>query len=61
MKHVIVSRHAAAIQFIRETAPALAEARVVESATEADVAGQVVYGNLPLHLAALAAEVNVIE
>ncbi len=35
--------------------------RVVAEATPADVTGKVVYGNLPLHLAALAAQVWVIE
>lgn len=61
MKRVIVSRHPAAIQFIREEAPEFAEAPVLASATEADVRGRVVAGNLPLHLAAEAAVVVAVE
>lgn len=59
--HIIVSRHPAAINFIRATAPAFADAPVVISATPDDVRGKVVAGNLPLHLAALAAEVVAVE
>lgn len=34
---------------------------ILASATPDDVRGKIVYGNLPLHLAALAAELHVIE
>lgn len=36
-------------------------ARIVAAANAEDVRGRIVYGNLPLHLAALAAEVRAIE
>jgi hypothetical protein len=75
MNIVIVSRHAAACQFVASelnavyaggeiNAVVLPDGNripVLSSATPADVQGKVVYGNLPLHLAALAAEVRVIE
>jgi putative CRISPR-associated protein (TIGR02620 family) len=62
---VIVSRHAAAIEFVRlalidkgvdpDTVP------VIANATAEDVTGREVYGNVPMHLAALAATVWAIE
>ncbi len=58
---LIVSRHAAAIEFIRAESPEFADAKVIAIACPADVAGNVVAGNLPLHLAALAAEVVAVE
>lgn len=61
MDHIIVSRHPAAIEFIRAHAPEFVSAPVVEQATPEDVRGKVVAGNLPLHLAALAAEVVAVE
>jgi hypothetical protein len=52
MKCVIVSRHAAAIEFIRRELPAVfADAPVLASATASQVRGMVVAGNLPLDLA----------
>jgi len=59
--NVIVSRHPATIEYIREALPDFAEAPVVAQATPDDVCGNVVAGNLPLHLAALAAEVIAVE
>lgn len=61
MKTVIVSRHAAAIEFIRETLPSFADTPVIESATADAVRNASVAGNLPLHLAALAREVYAVE
>jgi len=61
MERVIVSRHPAAIEFIRWQAPEFATAPVLASATADDVRGKIVAGNLPLHLAALAAEVVAVE
>lgn len=58
---VIVSRHPAAIEFIREEAGLPEDTPVIEQATAADVEGKDVYGNIPLHLAALAATVHVVE
>lgn len=61
MDHVIVSRHQAAIEFIRLAAPEFAGAPVLAQAGPDDVKGKVVAGNLPLHLAALAAEMVAVE
>jgi len=57
---LIVSRHPATIEFIQERAH-LGGVIVLESATAEDVRGRIIYGNLPLHLAALAAEVVAVE
>lgn len=62
---VIVSRHPAAIEFCREAAsrdfPG-SDARVIAgNADIADVHGAIVYGNVPMHLAAAAAEVRAVE
>jgi hypothetical protein len=54
MNRVIVSRHPAAVAFIRRELPEFADAPVVATATAEDVAGKDVAGNLPLELAALA-------
>jgi hypothetical protein len=61
MDSIIISRHPAAIEFIRRERPDLADAPVVAQATAEDVAGRRVFGNLPLSLAAQAAECWVIE
>ena len=58
---VIVSRHAGAIAFIRSSDLRFADAEVVAQATWADVAGRLVAGNLPLHLAAAAAAIVAVE
>ncbi|MGB9848886.1 MAG: CRISPR-associated protein Csx16 [Moorellaceae bacterium] len=58
---VIVTRHPAAAEFIRSAAPEFADAPVLQVATEEDVRGKVVAGNLPLHLAALAEEIWAVE
>ncbi len=58
---IIVSRHPAAVEFLREELPDWKNVRLVASATAADVAGSIVAGNVPLHLAALAAEVICVE
>lgn len=58
---LIVSRHPAAIEFIREQLPEFAEAPVVASATPEQVRDAHVAGNLPLHLAALAATLWAVE
>ncbi len=52
---IIVSRHAGAIEFLREEMPEVfGEAPVVEVASREDVIGRIVGGNLPLELAASA-------
>lgn len=61
VRPVIVSRHPAAIEFIREKAGLPEDTPVIEQATEADVVGKVVYGNLPLNLAARALKVYAVE
>jgi putative CRISPR-associated protein (TIGR02620 family) len=53
-RRVIVSRHASTIEWLREMG---VEGDVVTEATPDAVRGAIVYGNLPLHLAALADEV----
>lgn len=52
MKHIIVSRHPAAVEFIHAELPQFSDAPVVASATAEDVRGADVAGNLPLDLAA---------
>lgn len=52
MKRIIVSRHPAAVEFIRRELPQFALAPVGATATAEDVAGAEVAGNLPLDLAA---------
>ena len=59
--YIIVSRHTAAIEFIRSAGPEWINAPVMAQATPADVRGNIVAGNLPLQLAALAAEVVAVE
>lgn len=58
---VIVSRHQATIEWLRQQVPALADVPVLESATAVDVRGRIVYGNVPLHLAAVAERVVAVE
>ena len=60
-QYVIVSRHPAAIEFIRCELTFFEDAPVVESATADDVEGKDVAGNLPLHLAAIARCVWAVE
>lgn len=61
MEPIIVSRHPAAVEFIRREAKLPEETPVIASATADDVRGKAVYGNLPLHLAAEAAVVYAVE
>lgn len=62
MSTIIVSRHAGGIAFIRAERPEFAEAPVLDGAITADdVRGMHVVGNLPLHLAALAASYTRVE
>lgn len=62
MRYAIVTRHPAAIAFIRKEAyPQFGDAPWIAEATAQDVRGVVVAGNLPLHLAALAEEIVAIE
>ena len=58
---IIVSRHPAAVAFIRQAAQLPESVPVIASATADDVCGKVVYGNLPLHLAAHARAVVAVE
>lgn len=50
INRLIVSRHAATVEWLRSVAGE--DVPVLASATADDVRGKVVYGNLPLHLAA---------
>lgn len=56
---VIVSRHAAAIEWL--AAQGITGPVISGNATAEDVAGKVVIGNLPLHLAALAHQIGSID
>jgi putative CRISPR-associated protein (TIGR02620 family) len=58
---IIVSRHPGAIAWLLEKYPELADVPIKAEVTAADVVGAVVIGNLPLHLAAQALHVVVIE
>ena len=58
---IIVSRHPAAVEWLRQQVPELVDAPVLAEATAEDVRGKIVYGNLPLHLAAAAYAVVAIE
>jgi hypothetical protein len=61
METVIVSRHPAAVEFIHREMSEARSAPVLAQASADDVRGKRVVGNIPLHLAALAAEVVVVE
>lgn len=61
MSRIIVSRHPATIEWLRKNYPQLRDVPVVAQATPEDVAGKVVVGNVPLHLAARAVEVRAVE
>ena len=62
MSIIIISRHPATTAWIIKTAGLPASTPVITgNATAADVAGQEVYGNVPLHLAALADCVHAVE
>lgn len=54
MNTVIVTRHTALVDFLREKG---ISGVVVSHATAKDVAGKIVYGVLPLHLASLCEKV----
>jgi hypothetical protein len=58
---IIVSRHPAAVDFIHSQVSGSYKFPIIGQASEEDVRGQRVYGNLPLHLAALAERVTVVE
>jgi len=55
---LVVTRHAALVEYARELGLVGPDLRVLAHVSEADVAGQHVLGVLPLHLAALAASVT---
>ena len=60
--YVIISRHPAAIEFIRaHDARFLAAPVITGNATPSDVRCRVVAGNIPLSLAAIAEEVVAVE
>lgn len=60
--YIIISRHPAAIDFIRANDARFLTAPVITgNATPDDVRGKVVAGNIPLSLAALADEVVAVE
>lgn len=58
---IIVSRHQGAIEFIHSVMTGIEDIPIIAEASENDVAGKIVVGNIPLHLAARAAMVIAIE
>lgn len=60
MESIIVSQHPATIKWLQEIAPAGTPV-ISGNATPEDVRGRRVFGNLPLRLAAEAAEVVAVE
>jgi len=58
MSELIVTRHPALVELLRERGLLNGESRVIAHATPEEVAGQHVIGVLPLHLAALAASIT---
>lgn len=54
---VVVTRHPALVEYLREQGVIGKDARVIEHASPDDVKGRIVIGILPLHLACLAKEV----
>lgn len=62
MEYLIVSRHPATIEFIRTHDTRFSNSCVIDgNATEGDVLGNVVAGNLPLRLATCCREVVAVE
>jgi hypothetical protein len=60
-ENVIVTRHPAAQEFIRKFSGLSEDTPVLASASAEDVRGKIVWGNVPLHLAAEALAVVTIE
>ena len=58
MKTLIVSRHQATIDWLKSQG---VTGEVVNHVTETDCEGAVIYGNVPLHLAALAKIVHMVQ
>jgi len=61
MESVIVTRHQALVEYIFREKIAPQGTKVIPHATAEEVTGMHVIGVLPLHLAALAAKVTVVE
>lgn len=61
MGAVIVSRHPAAVEFIKSTANIPEDTPVLPSVSIDDVKGKIVFGNLPFHLACHASVVYAVE
>jgi len=60
-EYVIVSRHPAAVQFVREELGLGEDVPVLATADAANVRDKVVAGNIPLHLACLCRYVVAVE
>lgn len=61
MRKLIISRHPAAVEFVRTVCPDFVDAEVLASATCEDLAGADVVGNLPLHRATVCGRFRTIE
>ena len=56
---VIVSRHAGLVEWLKTRRGV--EGNVIAHATEADIRGKYVFGNLPMHLAAKTASITTVD
>lgn len=61
LKTIIVSRHPAAVAWLRAAHPEFAGAPVVDSISAIDVVGADIVGNIPLQMAVIANSVYAIE
>lgn len=61
MNTIVVTRHNALIEYLKKNNVVQGDVRVIEQATPDDVRGNHVIGVLPLHLAALAGKVTVVD
>lgn len=55
LRYLVITRHPALVEYLREQGHIGGDARVIDTATEDDVRGQHVIGILPIRLAALCA------
>lgn len=58
METVIITRHSGLIEWLKRQG---IEGNVISQATSSDVAGKIVIGNLPLHLAVLTERIGSID
>lgn len=61
MENLIVSKNPAEVEFIKQMTGLPESTRVIQDPLPADVAGNVVYGNLPFELAALTQTIFMVQ